>query len=282
MNHNTLAGLAGALLLSTAGFAFAQGTTVLPAGQSASNIQVAQNDATGTTQTEGGAAAAAATSEDTEPTAAEEADSSEDSEAAAEEASDSAETEAAQSSDGGESSGDGEGQMQSGLEVDAHPSADTEAEGNAVSETKPADADQTPGLALDSAGNPVYALADGGADWYTWRGYKKYGANCLQCHGPDGMGSSFAPNLTESIQDLSYYDFAGIIVSGQQNKWSSSGNSIMPAWGEDPNVMCSLDAIYVYLRGRTDGVVGRGEPKRPEKTDLTKAAQDHEYSCLGF
>ncbi|KKN84540.1 hypothetical protein LCGC14_0288060 [marine sediment metagenome] len=159
------------------------------------------------------------------------------------------------------------------MTVDAHPSKDTATEGNQPSEGEM-------GKFVDPAGNPTYSMTeDGTADWYTWRGYKKYGANCLQCHGPDGLGSSFAPNLTESLQTLSYFDFVGVVVSGQQNKWNSSGNSIMPAWGEDPNVMCSLDAIYIYLRARTDGVVGRGEPKRPAKNE---AGQKAEYDCLGF
>lgn len=159
------------------------------------------------------------------------------------------------------------------MTVDAHPSKDTATEGNQPSEGEM-------GKFVDPAENPTYSIAeDGTADWYTWRGFKKYGANCLQCHGPDGMGSSFAPSLVESLQNLNYYDFVGIVVSGQQNKWNSSGNSIMPAWGEDPNVMCSLDAIYIYLRARTDGVVGRGEPKRPAKNE---AGQKAEYDCLGF
>ncbi|RFC62699.1 cytochrome C [Fulvimarina endophytica] len=167
-------------------------------------------------------------------------------------------------------------------EPDAHPSKDTQEEGNKVSSFNANDASEDPGLALDTAEKPVYAFAGETPDWYTWRGYKKYGANCLQCHGPDGMGSSFAPDLTQSLQNIDYFEFAGIIVGGQQNKWNTSGNSIMPAWGEDPNVMCSLNAIYTYLRGRADGVVGRGEPGRPEQSDKSKAAKDYEYSCLGF
>ncbi|MBO0903713.1 c-type cytochrome [Jiella sp. MQZ13P-4] len=159
------------------------------------------------------------------------------------------------------------------MKPDAHPSKDTETEGN------------TPQLSdlgeyKDPAGNPTYLIDSAGkVDWYTWRGYKKYMANCMQCHGPDGLGSSFAPNLTDQLTALSYYDFAGIVVSGQQNKWNPSGNSVMPAWGDDPNVMCSMDAIYTYLRARADGVVGRGEPKRIANN---KEAQDAEYKCLGF
>ena len=169
-------------------------------------------------------------------------------------------------------SGDAEMASAEHMKPDAHPSKDTATEGNA-----PTEGDL--GKNADPAGNPTYVVApDGKVDWYAWRGYKKYMANCMQCHGPDGMGSSFAPNLAESLQDLTYYDYAGIVVGGQQNKWSA-GNSIMPAWGEDPNVMCSLDSIYIYLRGRADGTIGRGEPKRIANN---KEAQQEEYDCLGF
>ncbi|MCW4115613.1 c-type cytochrome [Aurantimonas sp. MSK8Z-1] len=156
--------------------------------------------------------------------------------------------------------------------VDATPSSDTKNFGNEATEGDL-------GKYTDPEGNPVYHYGDDGmADYYTWRGYKKYTANCMQCHGPDALGSSFAPNLTEELQALSYYDFTGIVVNGQQNKWHPN-NSVMPAWGEDPNVMCFLDAIYIYIRGRADGVTPRGEPKRPP---ANKPAQDAENSCLGF
>lgn len=149
-------------------------------------------------------------------------------------------------------------------------------------DSKAAGTEATPGEEgkfVDSGGNPIYAKTEDGAfDYQTWRGYKKYSANCLACHGPDGLGSSFAPNLTESLQRISYYDFTGIIVNGQQNKWHPV-NSIMPAWGEDLNVMCFLDGIYVYLRGRADGAIGRGEPKKPA---INKEAQAAENACLGF
>lgn len=48
----------------------------------------------------------------------------------------------------------------------------------------------------DKAGNPTFSIAkDGTVDWYTGIGYTRYTANCMQCHGPDGLGSSFAPSL---------------------------------------------------------------------------------------
>ena len=268
--------LAGALVLSVSGLAFAQkaGTTIVPQGQS----MPAQ-------ATTGGAAAAAATSGGgtaaQEPAAASGGAAAETSGAAA-----ASGGEDSQAANGGGAkpagaaeaastpvSGDAQMADAAHMKPDAHPSKDTATEGN-----EPTEGDL--GKYTDPSGNPTYLVdADGKVDWYTWRGYKKYMANCMQCHGPDGLGSSFAPNLTDQLQALSYYDFAGIVVSGQQNKWNPSGNSIMPAWGEDPNVMCSMDAIYIYLRARADGVVGRGEPKR---IGNNKPAQDEEYSCLGF
>ena len=53
----------------------------------------------------------------------------------------------------------------------------------------------------------------------------------------------------------------------------------MPSFGDNRNVTCYLDNIYIYLRGRTDGAVGRG---RPEKHDpKPPAAAKAENECMG-
>ncbi len=112
------------------------------------------------------------------------------------------------------------------------------------------------GKSVDAKGDPTYKLApDGTVDWYTFSGYRRYG-NCLTCHGPDGGGSSFAPNLTESLKYLSYEAFTSTVINGK--------NNVMPSLGTDKNVVCYLDDIYIYLRARADGVQGNG---RPEKHD---------------
>ena len=280
-----LLSMAGAALLATTSLVAAQsgqnnGTTIVPAGQSAPTVMAqaepAKPAAPAMAPADAGTAPAkpmGASSDKAKPAAGDAAKA----DAGAKPEGDSKAAEAKPES--GEKAATGEKKMSdvASMKVDSSPSADTKAEGNAVASygdnKKP----------MDAAGNPTYEIAaDGTADWYTWRGYKKYMANCMQCHGPDGMGSSFAPNLTDQLQAIDYFKFAGIVVSGQQNQWNPSGNSIMPAWGDDPNVMCSMDAIYVYLRSRADGVVGRGEPKRPPQTPENKAAQKAEYNCLGF
>ena len=45
-----------------------------------------------------------------------------------------------------------------------------------------------------------YEVVDGVVDWYTYSGFRRYHSECHVCHGPDGMGSSFAPALLDSLK----------------------------------------------------------------------------------
>ena len=48
----------------------------------------------------------------------------------------------------------------------------------------------------DKDDNPTFKIEpDGTVDWYTYVGFTRYSSECLRCHGPDGMGSSYAPAL---------------------------------------------------------------------------------------
>ena len=53
----------------------------------------------------------------------------------------------------------------------------------------------------------------------------------------------------------------------------------MPSFGTNPNVMCYLDDIFVYLRARANDVVPRGRPQNHE--DKPEGAAQAENSCLG-
>jgi len=60
------------------------------------------------------------------------------------------------------------------------------------------------GKYFDKDGNPTYKVkSDGTVDWYTYSGYRRYHSDCHVCHGPDGMGSSYAPALKDSLKTLS-------------------------------------------------------------------------------
>ena len=60
----------------------------------------------------------------------------------------------------------------------------------------PAAVKEEDGKYFDKEGNPTYKVqADGTVDWYTYSGFRRYHSDCHVCHGPDGMGSSYAPAL---------------------------------------------------------------------------------------
>jgi methanol metabolism-related c-type cytochrome len=135
------------------------------------------------------------------------------------------------------------------------------------------------GKYLDKEGNPTFKIAaDGTVDWYTYSGYRRYHSECHVCHGPDGMGSTYAPGLKDTLKTMSYGDFLGIVASGRKNVSSSQGN-VMPAFGDNPNVACYMDDLYVYLRARASDAVARVRPAKHE--DKSGAYTQTENSCMG-
>ena len=131
---------------------------------------------------------------------------------------------------------------------------------------------------LDKNGNPTFHIENGKVDWYTNSGYIRYGANCLACHGPDGLGSSYAPSLVDALKTLSYSEFYAIVAGGKKDV-SASQQLVMPSFGTNKNVMCYLDPIYIYLRARADGAWGRLRPTDHEpEPEAYKKAEDQ---CMG-
>jgi methanol metabolism-related c-type cytochrome len=125
---------------------------------------------------------------------------------------------------------------------------------------------------------PYEIAEDGTTDWATFSGFRRYNSVCHTCHGPDGVGSTFAPALTESLKRLSYEQFAEIVVNGKQEV-NTAVQKKMPAFGTDPNVMCYLDDIYTYLKARSDGALGRGRPAK--HADKPPEAAEAENACMG-
>lgn len=143
----------------------------------------------------------------------------------------------------------------------------------------PAAAKSEDGKYLDKQGNPTYKVqADGTVDWYTYSGYRRYHSECHVCHGPDGMGSTYAPALKDSLKTMSYGDFLGVVASGRKNVTTAQDN-VMPAFGANPNVACYMDDIYIYLRARANDAIPRGRP--PKHEDKSPAYAEAENSCMG-
>ena len=133
---------------------------------------------------------------------------------------------------------------------------------------------------LDKNGDPTYKKYDDGSfDWYTFNGFRRYHAECHVCHGPEGNGSTYAPALAESMKSMPYGEFAAVVASGREIDRPGGQKSVMPALGDNKNVMCYVEDIFVYLKARADGALPGGRPKRT--VERSKASQDFENSCTG-
>jgi methanol metabolism-related c-type cytochrome len=102
-----------------------------------------------------------------------------------------------------------------------------------------------------------YYIEDGKVDFGTYNGFRRYHSECHVCHGPAGLGSSYAPALMKSLQTLTYNQFVDTVIKGRQGL----DEKVMPSFATNMNVLPYISDIYAYLKARSDGVVG---PTRPE------------------
>jgi methanol metabolism-related c-type cytochrome len=108
-----------------------------------------------------------------------------------------------------------------------------------------------------------YEVVDGKVDPGTYNGYRRYHASCHTCHGPDGLGSSYAPSLVDSLKNMNQEQFNEIVINGRQNVGTGTQQqNVMPAFGEVVDVASYIQDIYAYLKARSDGVLKRGRPKK--------------------
>jgi methanol metabolism-related c-type cytochrome len=117
-------------------------------------------------------------------------------------------------------------------------------------------------------------------DWATYNGYRRYHGECHVCHGPNGLGSTYAPALAEHLKWIPYGDFLGIVASGKQRDEAGT-KFVMPAFGDNKNVMCFINDLYVYLKARSTGALPAGQLGGRNRTDKTEQAKQEEKDCLG-
>ncbi len=112
---------------------------------------------------------------------------------------------------------------------------------------------------------PVY----GWMDFNTYKGWRSYHSECHVCHGPDGLGSTYAPALADSVGDLGWDQYFDVIINGRNESQGAAKGNVMPAFGDNPNVVNHIEDIYRYLKMRHDGKLRRGPrpPKLPKYVD---------------
>lgn len=106
----------------------------------------------------------------------------------------------------------------------------------------------SPSHAAD-AQKPLYTVVDGNkVDPNTLKGFHTWrAAACDRCHGANQEGM-VGPSLIESLKVLTKEQFIQTVRDGRQDKG-------MVSFGNNPRVMDNIDALYAYLKGRSDGAI---------------------------
>jgi methanol metabolism-related c-type cytochrome len=117
-------------------------------------------------------------------------------------------------------------------------------------------------------------------DWATYNGYRRYHSECHVCHGPNALGSSYAPALAESLKTLSYSDFLGTVAGGRVRDEAGT-KFVMPTFGDNKNVMCFINDLYSYLKARAGGGLPAGQLGGRNHDDKPDSAKAAEAACLG-
>ena len=95
-------------------------------------------------------------------------------------------------------------------------------------------------------------------DKQTYIGWRTFHSSCNHCHGQDGLGGSFAPSLVSGNTAVNDYEsFVRVTQEGKQDQMS-----VMPGFKDNPNINDKIDALYMYLKARSDGRLPSGRPAR--------------------
>jgi mono/diheme cytochrome c family protein len=150
----------------------------------------------------------------------------------------------------------------------AKPAAPTPAPEPADSSTaEPAPADTTPS-ASPPRGEATTPLRD---EYHqaprdtvaptVYDGWKQFNLNCARCHGEDVQGTTIAPHLIVSLRPDGPINtkekFVQTVCAGRPEKG-------MPAWCPLGMDMQTIEAIYQYVKARSEGKVHPGRPARRE------------------
>jgi mono/diheme cytochrome c family protein len=102
-----------------------------------------------------------------------------------------------------------------------------------------------------AAQDAPYRVVEGyKVDAFTMAGFRTWrAAACDRCHGANQEGS-VGPSLLASLKTLSKEEFVKIVRDGRLDKG-------MMSFGTNEQVMKNIDALYAYLKGRSDGAITR-------------------------
>lgn len=100
-----------------------------------------------------------------------------------------------------------------------------------------------------------------------YTGWKYFQVYCTRCHGDDALGSMAAPDLTYSLSEEGGVTADSFKVVVRQGSSSPSAAPDRKMRGFDDLLdQALIDALYSYVRARTDGSLAPGRPRRAPAT----------------
>jgi cbb3-type cytochrome c oxidase subunit III len=137
----------------------------------------------------------------------------------------------------------------------------------ADSVTAPAPAETTQATAAPSAEasaplrDPYHQAPRDTVTAEVYDGWKQFNLNCARCHGEDVLGTTIAPHLIVSVRPGGPVDtkeaFVQTVCAGRPEKG-------MPSWCALGMEMDKINAIYAYVKGRSEGKIAPGRPARQQ------------------
>ncbi len=99
----------------------------------------------------------------------------------------------------------------------------------------------------------LYTVVDGyKVDPFTMKGFRTWrAAACDRCHGANQEGM-VGPSLVNSLKTLTKEEFVQVVRDGRLDNG-------MQSFGTSQQVMDNIDALYAYLKGRSDGAITRAK-----------------------
>ena len=78
---------------------------------------------------------------------------------------------------------------------------------------------------------------------------------------------------------MDFGTFLGIVASGRIRKQGDT-EYVMPALGDNRNIMCYIEDIYAYLKGRAQGAVNEFRPSARARDPKPEQAKIYEKECF--
>lgn len=141
----------------------------------------------------------------------------------------------------------------------AKPAAPAPAQQETSAAAKPADtAAQAPSAEANAPLRDIYHRAPlDTVSQQVYDGWKQFNLNCARCHGEDVQGTTIAPHLIVSLRPDGPINtkelFVQTVCAGRPEKG-------MPSWCALGMEKSTIDAIYSYVKGRSDAKIHPGRP----------------------